>query len=145
MEKQLFAGYSDEQRLEMLQSNCNRVLEDYGYEKPLSKDQLKNIKDAISSASVSLHDVQEEKKETTKEFNNRIKDIKATIANGVKQLKTRTTYACEQCFELIDYDERKVGIYNREGILVEERPANLKELREPKNMFAEQRETGTND
>lgn len=145
MDKKLFQDYSSEQRLEMLQSNCNRVLEDYGYDKPLSGDQLKAVKDRLSSASVSLHDVQEEKKEADKEFNDKIKDLRGTIAESVKQLKTRTTYTCEQCFELIDYDERKVGIYNRDGILVEERPATLKELREPHNMFAENEKTGTHN
>lgn len=143
MEKVLFQDYSPEERLEMLQNNCDKVIEDYGYEKPLSKDQLKAIKDKLSSASVSLHDVQEEKKEADKEFNEQIKNFKGTIAESVKQLKTRTTYTCEQCFELIDYDEKKVGIYNREGILIEERPAKLNELREPRNMFAQK--TGTND
>ena len=127
----------------MLQNNCEKVLEDYGYEKPLSKDQLKAIKDKLSSASVSLHDVQEEKKAADKEFNEQIKNFKSTIAESVKQLKTRTTYTCEQCFELIDYDEKKVCVYNREGILIEERPAKLNELREPRNMFA--LKTGTND
>lgn len=145
MEKVLFQDYSPEERLEMLQNNCDKVIEDYGYEKPLSKDQLKAIKDKLSSASVSLHDVQEEKKEADKEFNEQIKNFKGTIAESVKQLKTRTTYTCEQCFELIDYNEKKVGIYNWEGILVEERPAKLNELREPRNMFAETRKTGTDD
>ena len=143
MEKVLFPDYSPEERLEMLQNNCDKVLEDYGYEKPLSKDQLKAIKDKLSSASVSLHDVQEEKKEADKDFNEQIKNFRGTIAESVKQLKTRTAYTCEQCFELIDYDEKKVGIYNREGILIEERPAKLNELREPRNMFAQK--TGTND
>ena len=143
MEKVLFQDKTPEERLEMLQNNCDKVIEDYAYEKPLSKDQLKAIKDKLSSASVSLHDVQEEKKEADKEFNEQIKNFKGTIAESVKQLKTRTTYTCEQCFELIDYDEKKVGIYNREGILIEERPAKLNELREPRNMFAQK--TGTND
>ena len=143
MDKQLFAEYSDEQRLQMLKDNCNKLLEDYGYDKPLSKDQLKAIKDKLSSASISLADVQEEKKQADSEFNEQIKNLKGTIAEQVKQLKNRTTYTCELCFEVIDYDEKKVGIYNREGILIEERPAKLNELREPRNMFAQK--TGTND
>lgn len=143
MEKKLFQEYSEEQRLQMLSDNCDKPLEDYGYEKPLSKDQLKAVKDRLSSASVSLHDIQEEKKEVDKEYNDKIKDCKASIADAVKQLKTRTTYTCEQCFQFIDDVEKKVGIYNREGILIEERPATIKELREPRNMFAQK--TGTND
>ena len=147
MEKTLFTEYSEEQRLQMLKDNCNRLLEDYGYNKPLSKDQLKSIKDKLSSASISLHDVQEEKKQADSEFNEQIKKLKGTIAEQVEQLKTRTTYTCELCFEVIDYDEKKVGVYNKDGILIEERVANLKELREPRNMFAQDitKKTGTNN
>ena len=146
MDKQLFIEYSDEQRLQMLKDNCKKMLEDYGYEKTLSKDQLKTVKDKLSSATVSLHDVEEEKKEVDKEYNDRIKDYKGTIAEAVKALKTRTTYTCELCFEIIDYDEKKVGIYNKEGYLVEERSAKLNELREPRNMFAQDiKKTGTNN
>jgi hypothetical protein len=146
MDKQLFTEYSEEERLQMLKDNCNRLLEDYGYDKPLSKDQLKAIKDKLSSASISLHDVQEEKKQADSEYNEQIKNLKGTIAEQVKQLKTRTTYTCELCFEVIDYDEKKVGVYNKDGILVEERVASLKELSEPRNMFAKDlKKTGTND
>lgn len=145
MDKQLFAEYSDEQRLQMLKDNCEKLLEDYGYDKPLSKDQLKSVKDKLSSASVELHDVQEEKKQADSEFNERIKNLKGTIAEQVKQLKTRTTYTCELCFEFLFREEGKVGVYNKDGILVEERPATLKEMREPENMFRQQMKTGTNN
>lgn len=147
MDKTLFQEYSDEQRLQMLKDNCNKMLEDYGYDKPLSKDQLKAIKDKLSSASIELHDVREEKKQADSDFNEQIKNLKGTIAEQVKQLKTRTTYTCELCFEIIDYDEKKVGIYNKDGLLVEERAANLKELSEPRNMFTQNynKKTGTND
>ena len=111
MDKHLFAEYSEEQRLQMLKDNCNRLLEDYGYDKPLSKEQLKAIKDKLSSASISLADVQEEKKQTDSEFNEQIKNLKGTIAEQVKQLKTRTTDTCELCFEFLFREEAKVGIF----------------------------------
>ena len=148
MDKKLFQEYSEEQRLQMLKDNCNKVLEDYGYDKALSKDQLKALKDKLSSASVSLHDVKEEKKEADKGFNEQIKDLRGTIAESVKQLKTRTTYTCELCFEFLFREERKVGVYNKDGILIDERPTTLKELREPDDMFRQvppTRKEGTNN
>jgi hypothetical protein len=145
MDKQIFSEYSEEQRLQLLKDNCEKLLEDYGYDKPLSKDQLKAVKDKLSSASVELHDVQEEKKQADSEFNERIKNLKGTIAEQVKQLKTRTTYTCELCFEFLFREEAKVGIFNKDGILIEERPATLKEMREPENMFRQQMKTGTNN
>jgi hypothetical protein len=145
MEKVLFAEYSDEQRLQMLNDNCEKLLEDYGYDKPLSKDQLKAVKDRLSSASVELNDVLEEKKQADSEFNERIKNLKGTVAEQIRLLKTRTTYTCEPCFEFLDREHRQVGVYNKDGELVSERPATLKELREPEDMFRKQRKTGTDN
>ena len=135
MDKKLFQDYSEEQRLQMLKDNCSKLLEDYGYDKPLSVEQLKSVKDRLSSASVELHDVEEEKKESDKGYNEQIKSLKGIIAEQVRQLKTRTTYTCELCFEFLFREERKVGVFNKDGLLIEERPATLKELREPDDMY----------
>ena len=84
MDKHFFPDVSEEQRLQLLRDNSNRMLEDYGYEKPLSKEQLKAIKDKLSSASISLADVLEEKKQADTDFNEQIKQLKGTIAEQVK-------------------------------------------------------------
>ena len=148
MDKKLFQDYSEEQRLQILKDNCSKLLEDYGYDKPLSVEQLKSVKDRLSSASVELHDVEEEKKESDKGYNEQIKSLKGIIAEQVRQLKTRTTYTCELCFEFLFREERKVGVFNKDGLLIEERPATLKELREPDDMFRQvppRRKNGTDD
>lgn len=146
MDKQLFTEYSEEQRLQMLKDNSNKLLEDYGYEKPLSKEQVKQLKDKIASQVTELRKVKAEKKEVTKGYNEQISKLDKSIDSASEELEKRTTYTSELCFEFIDYDEKKVGIYNKDGLLIEERPANLKELREPRNMFAEEyKKTGTND
>lgn len=134
MEKLLFQGMSAEERLSMLKDNCDTLLEDYSYDKPLSKDELKSVKDQLAGATIDLHDVQEEKKEADRDFNSRIKDCKAVISEKVKQLKDRTTFACELCFAFLERDEAKVYIYNKDGQLIQTRPATMKEMRE-QNIF----------
>ena len=147
MERHLFTEYSDEQRLQMLKDNSNRLLEDYGYEKPLSPEQVKSLKDKIASQVSELRKIKAEKKEVVKGYTEQITKLDKSIDSASEELEKRTTYTSELCFEFIDYDEKRVGIYNKDGLLIEERPANLKELREPRNMFAQlpQQKTGTND
>lgn len=147
MERHLFTEYSDEQRLQMLKDNSNRLLEDYGYEKPLSPEQVKSLKDKIASQVSELRKVKAEKKEVVKGYTEQISKLDKSIDSASEELEKRTTYTSELCFEFIDYDEKRVGIYNKDGLLIEERPANLKELREPRNMFAQDvtKKTGTND
>ena len=107
---------------------------------------MKQLKDKIASQVTELRKVKAEKKEVTKGYNEQISKLDKSIDSASEELEKRTTYTSELCFEFIDYDEKKVGIYNKDGLLIEERPANLKELREPRNMFAEEyKKTGTND
>lgn len=145
MDKYFFPDVSDEQRLDLLKTNCSKLLEDYGYEKPLSKEQVKQLKDKISNHVSELRKVKAEKKEVMKDYNAQISKLDKSIDTASEELDKRTTYTSELCFEFIDYDEKKVGIYNKDGLLISERPANLKELREPRNMFADNLKTGTND
>lgn len=143
MDKYFFPDVSDEERLDLLKTNCSKLLEDYGYEKPLSPEQVKSLKDKIASQVNELRKVKAEKKEVVKGYTEQITKLDKSIDSASEELEKRTTYTSELCFEFIDYDEKKVGIYNKDGLLIEERPANLKELREPRNMFAQK--TGTND
>ena len=135
MDKKLFQEYSEEQRLQMLNDNCSKRMEDYGYEKPLSADQVKQLKDKITSCVRELRKVNEEKKEVTKGFNEQISKLKSTIETASEEEEKRTTYACETCFEFLFREERKIGIYNKDGILIDSRDATMKELREPDDMF----------
>ena len=145
MDKRLFQEYSDEQRLEMLRDNCEKVLPDYGYDKPLSEEQVKQLKDKIASCVKELRKVKAEKKEVLKGYTEQISKLDKTIETASEEEESRTTYTCETCFEFLFREEGKVGVYNKDGVLVDERPATIKEMREPKNMFAREMKTGTNN
>lgn len=144
MEQKIFQEYSDEQRLQLLKDNASSLLEDYGYEKPLTDQQVKALKNKIANCVSELRKEKLNKSREMKAYTDRIKGIEKTLDASSEELEKRTTYACELCYEIIDYDEKRVGIYNKDGILVDERTATLKELGTTRNMFAEQK-TGTNN
>lgn len=149
MDKKIFQEHTDEQRLQMLKDNASSLLEDYGYEKPLTdqqvKDLMKDLKNKIANCVSELRKEKLNKSREMKAYTERIKDLEKTLDTSSEELEKRTTYACELCYEIIDYDEKMVGIYNKDGILVDERTATLKELGTTRNMFAEQKKTGTNN
>lgn len=145
MDKKIFQEYTDEQRLSLLKDNASSLLEDYGYEKPLTDQQVKDLKNKIANCVSELRKEKLNKSREMKAYTDRIKGIEKTLDTSSEELEKRTTYACELCYEIIDYDEKMVGIYNKEGILVDERTATLKELGTTRNMFAEQKKTGTNN
>lgn len=134
MEKILFQGMSEEERITMLKDNCDKLLDDHSYQKSLTKEQIQNAKNELAAATIALHDTQEEKKDVDKQYNEQIKDQKKVVESKVEALKNRTTLAVELCFQFVDRDEGTVGIYNKDGVLIEERKANMAELRE-QNLF----------
>lgn len=145
MEQKIFQEYTDEQRLSMLKDNASCLLEDYGYEKPLTEQQVKDLKNKVVSCTNELRKEKANKKAEMRAYTDRIKALENSIDTSSEELEKRTTFACELCYEIIDYDEKRVGIYNKQGILVDERAATPKELGTTRNMFAEQRKTGTNN
>ena len=108
------------ERAQFLRDNADAV-EEMGYTKNIASQELDALKDQLVENSILLHDVQEEKRAVTKEFNNRIKKLSEGGAELTAKLKSRTEYVTEPCFKFVDGDE--VGYYNSEGLLVFSRPA----------------------
>lgn len=116
----------------MLMDNCidGKPIDGYSYQKELSKEQMQNAKDVLAAAAIQLHKIQEDKKEADKQFNEQIKQQKKLVESKMEMIEQRSTLAVETVYPLIYKEEQKVGIYNRDGVLVDERKATLQEMRE---------------
>lgn len=136
MDKLLFQNLSAGERLTMLMDNCldGKPIDGYSYQKELSKDQMQNAKDVLAAAVIQLHKVQEEKKEADKQFNEQIKAQKKLVESKMEMVESHSTFAVETVYPILYRDEQKVGIYNRDGVLIDERKATLQEMRE-QNIF----------
>lgn len=132
MEKLLFQDMSAGERLQMLMDNCidGKPIDGYSYQKELTKEQMQNAKDVLAAAAIQLHKIQEDKKEADKQFNEQIKQQKKLVESKMEMIEQHSTLAVETVYPLIYKEEQKVGIYNRDGVLVDERKATLQEMRE---------------
>lgn len=116
----------------MLMDNCidGKPIDGYSYQKELTKEQMQNAKDVLAAAAIQLHKIQEDKKEADKQFNEQIKQQKKLVESKMEMIEQHSTLAVETVYPLIYKEEQKVGIYNRDGVLVDERKATLQEMRE---------------
>lgn len=128
------------ERKQYLQDNCDAV-EDLGYVKPIPSDELDELKDRLVENNIQLLDLRAEKKETNKEFSDRIKQLEETNERATKLLKERSEFVTEACFKFIDTKTREAGYYNSEGVLVYIRPALANETQMTFNQVL--RTTGT--
>lgn len=123
------------ERKMFLQDNCDAV-EDLGYVKEIPSERLEELKEVLVENSIELRSLREAKKEAVKEFNEQIKPLEEINAQTTKQLKERSEYVNEQCYKFVDNEERTVGYYNSEGLLVFSRPIRPEEIQTTLNQAA---------
>ncbi|MDR1553338.1 MAG: hypothetical protein LBS69_07745 [Prevotellaceae bacterium] len=129
-------------RIDFLESNCDKV-EEKGYMKRFGPEQLAQMKENLSETDIQINDVEEEKKETVKDFKARLAPLTGERKRLLKGLKNKAEYVTEKCYKFVDMDDRTVGYYNREGDLIESRPAFPEELQA--TIFQSGVKTGTDN
>lgn len=139
MEKALGQEYSKVQRIQFLTDNCDKI-EEAGYMKPFSQDEIAEMKDQLSTVAIEINDIESEKKDVMKSFKEKLSPLSDRKTALLGHIKTKAEYVKEECFKFIDHSEHMVGIYNSEGMLIEARPT-----RPDEGQLIMKLRTGTND
>lgn len=144
MEKVLAQEYGPKERIQFLKDNADAV-EELGYQKPLTEDEIINLKEELTETSIKIADINAAKSEAIRAYNDELKPLEKTRAKNIESLKNRSEFRTEDCYKFIDHDAGEVGYYNEDGLLVYQR-AILPNERQ-KTVFAEMpfRKTGTNN
>ena len=144
MEKFIGQDIDDLKERELfIKDNADEV-ENKGYSKPLAGSEIDRLKEQLTDACIKRQDLEEEKKTVVKGYQDEINGQKVIIKDCSEKLKSKSKYVMEPCYKLVDEAEKMVGYYNKEGMLVYERPARLEEL-QPKLFKMNAGKTGTDD
>ena len=130
------------QREAFLKDNCD-ACEQKGYMKPYTPEELQGHKETLANVSIEIAEIEAEKKQVEADFKGRLKPLKESRAIMVSNIKSKAEYVNEVCYRFTDQETKETGYYNKDGILVECRPATADELQP--NIFSMVRKTGTND
>ena len=130
------------QREAFLKDNCD-ACEQKGYMKPYTPEELQGHKEKLANVSIEIAEIEAEKKQVEADFKGRLKPLKESRAIMVFNIKSKAEYVNEVCYRFTDQETKETGYYNKDGILVECRPATADELQP--NIFSMVRKTGTND
>lgn len=143
MQRELGKDIQDpKKRIEFLKDNCDSV-EQKGYMKRFTPDQLLKMKEELSETAIKINDIEIEKKEVVKDFTAQLKPLIEDRSSILSGLKNKSEHVTELCFKFIDLETREVGFYNEDGELIESRPAYADELQG--NIFQVVRKTGTEE
>lgn len=130
------------QREAFLKDNCD-ACEKISYMKPYNPEELQRHKEELAKVSIEIAEIEAKKKQVEADFKGRLKPLKESRAIMVSNIKSKAENVNEVCHRFTDQETKETGYYNKEGILVECRPATADELQP--NIFSMVRKTGTND
>ena len=115
------------QREAFLKDNCD-ACEQKGYMKPYTPEELQGHKEKLANVSIEIAEIEAELKEVQSEYKGRLKPLKEARANMVSNIKAKAEYVHEPCYRFTDQEAKVTEFYNKEGDLVEERPATADEM-----------------
>ncbi len=141
MDKFLFSGYSPNEREQLLRDNANAI-EEKGYMKPFSDDEVNEQKDNLAQTVISISQIEQEKKDVNADFKARLKPLETEKKTLLEHIKNKSEYVVEDCFKIIDHETEMVGYYNKDGLLIESRPIRANERQ---MVMFPVKKTGTND
>lgn len=131
-----------EDRAQVLEDSCDAV-EDVTYSKPFTPEELALKREQLTDASIKIADIEEEKKTVMDGYKERLKPLQTQKEDAIKALRDKSQTVTEKCYKFFDEDTKTVGFYNKEGNLVNSRPAFKQELQ--KTIFSVMRKNGTED
>lgn len=130
------------EREAFLKDNCD-ACEQKGYMKPYTPEELQGHKEKLANVSIEIAEIEAEKKIVDQTYKGRLKPLLESRTQMVSNIKSKAEYVNEICYRFTDQEAKETGYYNREGDLVEVRPATADELQT--TIFSVVRKTGTND
>lgn len=142
MDKFLFQEIPEEERWRVLQDNAYSV-EKIGYTHRFSPEELAQKKESLAEVSISINDIEIEKKEVMDSFKERLKPLTETKSELLDNIKRGSEYVDnEECVKMVYQEEKMAGFFNPLGELVYSRPIMPKEMQT--TIFSINRKTGTN-
>lgn len=128
MEKFLGLEYPEgTAREDFLDANADSV-EEIGYQKRFTTDELLKKKDDLSTIAIEINDIEEEKKEAMHQFKERLDPLNKDKAKLLADLKNKSEFVNEKCYKVLDHERREAGYYNKQGELVYSRPMQAQEM-----------------
>ncbi len=126
-----------EQRKQFLSDNADKV-EKIDYHKAFDSEQLAQKKTDFANKSIRIAALEDEIKDFKEKIGEELKPLREDTKNLLNDIKSKGRIVNEECYLFLDEEERMIGYYNAEGVLVQSRPATREELQ--KTIFADLRE-----
>lgn len=108
------------QRKMLLEQNCDKT-EQTKYLKPLSIDEMDIRREQLTENAIKLSEIEDEKKEITKEFKDKTEPLVSANKILLQELKTRQTQVDGVLYYMADHENGMMEVYDENGEMISSR------------------------
>lgn len=120
MSKKFMPEISQSERMNILQQNADKI-EQTTYLKPLSEDELSARRESLTDNSIRLSDLEEDKKEATKQFKDQIDPLKSANKTILVEIRTKQAKVDGTLYFMANHEESMMETYDDTGEMIESR------------------------
>ena len=115
-----------EERRELLKNSCDQIVQK-SYTRKFSSSELTERRTEYCDVAEKVNSLKQELSEVTADIKGKIKPLVERMGGILDDIKKRGEYITGECYKFIDPEEKKVGFYDGEGYLIEERDMTKEE------------------
>lgn len=104
-----------------MRDNCDEIVEK-SYTRRFSQDEVDRVRAELADNYIELSQLQSELDRVKAEYKAKMKPIMEKNALHIENLKAGGEYVTTECYKFVDEEENRVGFYDPQGHLLEERP-----------------------
>jgi len=112
---------------EEVEELSNNVVEDFSYEKKIDDERMLELKTKLWETDANIELIKAEKKEAMNQFKDRLAPEESIRRTLIDQIGSGLEWVEETVYEIYNYTDSTVAIYNMAGQLVGERPLHESE------------------
>lgn len=120
MKQMLFEGFTDEQRIQMLEDNCDAIVNEK-YTKRFTGTERNERRKRNAEIDLELAIIAEDEKAMKEQIKERKKPLLEEKAKLLEEIKMNGKYVEGRVFKFIDREAKEVGYYDEDAFLVEQR------------------------
>ena len=122
MDKLILQAESNLERIRILESMADDIVDGFYYQKVLSDEDVQDQEQLFAETHIALVRIKAENAAAMAEFNRKIKEKKVVAEKALQLIHTRREEVTETVYVITSEDGTQQGTYNQRGELVGEKP-----------------------
>lgn len=115
------------QIIQALQDTAERIIKNYQYRRDLTEAEIAEARTNFAQKHLEIAELKRKKKEFDEQYKADLKPLEDAASVELAKVKTRFEFIEGTVYELQNFEDNTIDIYNEDGEVIESRPMRASE------------------